>query len=180
MLLLLNVWFLSVIIGNQMVWTYSYIRAASLLYFPCRGINLPGSGWEGKYCQIPSLLMLIARSRFKGDVEVISLFMCSFPQIARMKLTQDYNVGWNESKSLKKNIYIYGVGEFGFRVSMLVLFLFYGNVSEMCPRSHLSSQPLTIPAPWVFLRAGWSISLVKWFHLGWLPLVFLRRIGRLS
>ena len=41
-----------------------------------------------------------------------------------------------------------------------MLFLFYLNVSEMRPRSYLSSQSLTIPALWVFLRVGWSISLV--------------------
>ena len=42
--------------------------------------------------------------------------------------------------------------------------LFYLNVSGMCPRS--SSQPLTIPAPWVLLRVWGSIPLFDWFHLG--------------
>ena len=41
-----------------------------------------------------------------------------------------------------------------------MLFLLYVNVSGMLPWSHLSSQPLTIPAPWIFLRIGWSITLV--------------------
>ena len=42
----------------------------------------------------------------------------------------------------------------------LVLFLFYVNVSRMHPRSSLSSQPLTIPAPWALLRVRRSIPLV--------------------
>ena len=64
------------------------------------------------------------------------------------------------------SIYIYiGWGEFGFnswgiRGARLVLFLFHVNVSEMHPRSRLSSQPLTIPTPWVLLHVGWSIPLV--------------------
>ena len=62
----------------------------------------------------------------------------------------------------------------------LVLFLFYVNVSEMHPRSLLSYQPLTILASWVLLRVRWSISLVPWFHPGWLPPVSLQGIGRLS
>ena len=37
---------------------------------------------------------------------------------------------------------------------------FYVNVSGMCPRSRLNSQPLTIPAPWVLLHIGWSITMV--------------------
>ena len=42
----------------------------------------------------------------------------------------------------------------------LVLFLFYVTLSRMLLWSHLSSRPLTIPAPWVLLRIGWSILLV--------------------
>ena len=70
--------------------------------------------------------------------------------------------------------YIYinlGRGESGFncwriRGSALVSFLFYVNVSGMRPRSRLSSQHLTISAPWVLLRVRWSIPLVKWFRPG--------------
>ena len=40
----------------------------------------------------------------------------------------------------------------GVRDPARVLFFFLRNISGMRPRSHLSSQPLTIPAPWVFLR----------------------------
>ena len=53
-----------------------------------------------------------------------------------------------------------------FRVTALVLFLFYVYVSGMRPRSRLSFQALTIPAPWVLLRVKWSIPLIKWFHNG--------------
>ena len=58
-----------------------------------------------------------------------------------------------------------GRGESGFdcwgvRGPAFVLFLFYVNLSGMRPRSRLSSQPLTIPAPWVLIRVGWSILLV--------------------
>ena len=38
-----------------------------------------------------------------------------------------------------------------------MLFLPYVNVSRMLPRSRLSSQPLTLPAPWVLLHVRWSI-----------------------
>ena len=41
----------------------------------------------------------------------------------------------------------------------LLLFLFYVNVSRMHPRSRLSSQTLTVQAPWVHLRVGWLISV---------------------
>ena len=63
-----------------------------------------------------------------------------------------------------------GVGEvwvqlFGGQGPALVLFMFYVNVYGMRQRSCLSSQPLTILAPWV-LRIMWSIPLVKWFHPG--------------
>ena len=70
------------------------------------------------------------------------------------------------------SVYIYmGWGESGFNCwgvqwPASMLFLFYGNVSGMQPRSHLSSQPLTIPAPWVLLHIRWSIPLFKWFHPG--------------
>ena len=47
----------------------------------------------------------------------------------------------------------------GFKGPALVLFLFYVNVYGMRPWSRLSSQPLTILAPWVFLCIGCSISL---------------------
>ena len=54
----------------------------------------------------------------------------------------------------------------------LVLFFFYVSVSGL--RSRLSFQPLTIPAPWVLLCVGWSITL-------WPPWVTaLRGIERLS
>ena len=43
---------------------------------------------------------------------------------------------------------------------LLVLFLVYVNGSGMRPRSRLSSQPLTSPAPWVLLRVMVSIPLV--------------------
>ena len=51
----------------------------------------------------------------------------------------------------------------GSGVPALVLFLFYVNVSTMCPWSYLSSQFLRIPATWVLLRVRWSIPLVPWF-----------------
>ena len=61
-----------------------------------------------------------------------------------------------------------GLGDSGFNCwrgqgvkgSALVLFLFYVNVSGLRPRSRLSSQPLTILAPWVLLRVGRSIPLI--------------------
>ena len=40
------------------------------------------------------------------------------------------------------------------------LFLFYVNVSGISLQSHLSSQSLTIMAPWVLLHNRWSILLV--------------------
>ena len=40
-----------------------------------------------------------------------------------------------------------------------LVFLNNVNISGMRPWSRLSSQPLTIPAPWV-LRVRWSIILV--------------------
>ena len=53
-------------------------------------------------------------------------------------------------------------GESGFncwrvREPALVSFLFYVNVSGMRPRSRISSQLLTIPAPWFLLHVRWSI-----------------------
>ena len=45
----------------------------------------------------------------------------------------------------------------------LLLFLFYVNVSGMRPRFRLPFQPLTIPAPWIFLLLGWSIILVPFW-----------------
>ena len=51
---------------------------------------------------------------------------------------------------------MYGVG--GVRVGVWVQ-LFYVNISRMRPRSRLSSQPLTIPTPWV-IRVWWCIPLV--------------------
>ena len=47
----------------------------------------------------------------------------------------------------------------GSGVPALVLFLFYVNVSGMHPQPRLSLKPLTILAPWVFLRVRWSIPL---------------------
>ena len=44
---------------------------------------------------------------------------------------------------------------------VLMLFLFYVNVSGMYPQSHLPSQPLMILAPWVILHVGWSIPMVS-------------------
>ena len=57
------------------------------------------------------------------------------------------------------------MGESGFNCwvvkgPVLVLFMFYVNVSGMHQQSRLSSQPLTIMAPWVFLRIRLSIPLV--------------------
>ena len=49
---------------------------------------------------------------------------------------------------------------FGGRGPALLSFLFYVNVSGMRPQSRLSSQPLTIPAPWVILYVGLSIFVV--------------------
>ena len=40
---------------------------------------------------------------------------------------------------------------FGGQGSVLLLFLFYENVSGLQPRACLSSQPSTRQAPWVFL-----------------------------
>ena len=76
-----------------------------------------------------------------------------------------------------------GWGECGFncwrvRRLALELFSFYVNVSGMRPRSRLFSQHLMVPAPWVLLCVGWPISLVKWFHPGWLPPVFFLGIGK--
>ena len=54
-------------------------------------------------------------------------------------------------------------GEFsywGIRRSILMLFLFYMNVSGMRLWSCLSSQPLMILAPWVLLYIWWSFPLV--------------------
>ena len=65
-------------------------------------------------------------------------------------------MGWGES----------GFKCWGFRAPALVLFLFYVNVSGVRPLSRLSSQPLTIPPPWVLLRVKWSIPLIPWFHFG--------------
>ena len=48
----------------------------------------------------------------------------------------------------------------------LMLFLFYMNVSAIHLQFRLSSQPLTLPAPWVLLHVRWSIPLLKWFHPG--------------
>ena len=58
-----------------------------------------------------------------------------------------------------------GVGESGFncwrvRGPALVSFLFYVIVSGMRPWFCLSSQPLTVPVPWVLLRVGCSLLLV--------------------
>ena len=48
----------------------------------------------------------------------------------------------------------YGFNCWGVRGPALV------NVSEMHTRFYLSSQPLTILAPWVLLLFRWSIHLV--------------------
>ena len=53
-----------------------------------------------------------------------------------------------------------GFNCWGIRGSVLVLFLFYMNVSGMQLWSQLSSQTLTILAPWILLRIKWSIPLV--------------------
>ena len=45
--------------------------------------------------------------------------------------------------------------------SAIVLFLFYVNISAMLPRFRSSSQPLTMPVPWVILRVRWSILVVS-------------------
>ena len=42
----------------------------------------------------------------------------------------------------------------------LILFLFYMNVFGIRPQCCLSSQHLTIPAPWVLFCDRWSITLV--------------------
>ena len=47
----------------------------------------------------------------------------------------------------------------GVRGFRLMLFLFYINISGMCPQSCLSSQLLTILAPWVILCDWWSIPV---------------------
>ena len=65
-------------------------------------------------------------------------------------------------------IYIDGVGESGFncwgvRGPVILLFLFYANVSGICSRSRFSSQPLTTLAAWILLRVWWSIPLVPPF-----------------
>ena len=73
-----------------------------------------------------------------------------------------------------------GFNCWGVKGTALVLFLSYVNVSRMRTQSPLSSQPLTIPAPWVLLGVKCSIPLFEWFHPGWLRPVFLRGIGRLS
>ena len=53
----------------------------------------------------------------------------------------------------------YGFNCWGVRSFVLVLFLFYVDVSGMRPLSVLSSKPLTIPTPWVLLHIRWSIPL---------------------
>ena len=82
------------------------------------------------------------------------------------------------------HIYIVGRGILGSNVvglsPALELIVIYVNLSGMRPRSRLSSQPWTIPAPWVLLRVIWSILMVPWLHPGRLPSVSLRGIGRLS
>ena len=45
------------------------------------------------------------------------------------------------------------------RGPIFMLFLFYVNVSGMCPQFCLSSQPLTIPVPWVLFHIRWFITL---------------------
>ena len=70
------------------------------------------------------------------------------------------------SEQQNKEVYVkMGGGSLGLivRGSVLVLFLFYVNVSRMYLQSHLPFQPLTIPGPWVFLSIGWTIP---WFHPG--------------
>ena len=66
---------------------------------------------------------------------------------------------WNPTNiiSIMSSVYkiLLGGGESGFncwgvRGPALVLFLFYVNVSRMCPQSRLSSQPFTLLAPWVY------------------------------
>ena len=58
-----------------------------------------------------------------------------------------------------------GFNSWGVRGPALV-FCFYVNVSEMHPRSRLSSQLLTIQPPWVLLLVRGSIPVVPWFHPG--------------
>ena len=67
---------------------------------------------------------------------------------------------------INKKIYMrLGVRVSGFnfwvvRGPTLVLFLFYVNVSGVCRRFRLFTQPLTIPVPSVFLRVEWSLPMV--------------------
>ena len=60
----------------------------------------------------------------------------------------------------KRIIYIGSEGTVGSTGPVLVLFLFYVNVSGMCLQFRLSSQPLMIPASWILLCIKWSISMV--------------------
>ena len=82
-----------------------------------------------------------------SDILFMAL-MCMTPMLMWVHCVCTYIcMGWEESG-------------FSFWGLELVLFLFYVNVSGMLLQSHLSSQPLTIPAPWVFLYIGSSIPLV--------------------
>ena len=79
---------------------------------------------------------------------------------------------YHKNTFLNLNIYIFiyllytttGWGESGFncwgvRGPVPVLFLLYVNVSGTRPWSRFSSQPFTIPVPWVFLRVWWFLPL---------------------
>ena len=67
-----------------------------------------------------------------------------------------YHMGWGES----------GFNCWEVKGPVLEFFLFYVNVSGMHPRARLSSQLMTILAPWVFLHVRVSIPLVLWFYPG--------------
>ena len=63
-------------------------------------------------------------------------------------------------------IYIYTVGGvwvqlLGVKGPVLMIFMFYVNVSGIQPQSCLFSQTLMIPAPWVLFHIKWSIDLFK-------------------
>ena len=60
-------------------------------------------------------------------------------------------IGWGES----------GSNFWKVKEPELVLFLFYVNVYGMCSLSHLSSQPLVIPVPWVIFHDRWSIPVIS-------------------
>ena len=68
-----------------------------------------------------------------------------------------------EDKKEQNKDWIYGVGESGFNCWGLdasrLCYSCYMSVSGMHLRPLLSSQPLTLPAPWILLRVTYSLTV---------------------